>query len=100
MHESVAAHLDPKKIADVYLYGSEMAHLYKALEDKFEKEHLHIFKKEEKELLKSELSNQLAVTDTVFLKGSNGMGLSEIVEYLLNNQFLLILLNHLLFVKV
>ncbi|MEG0286367.1 MAG: UDP-N-acetylmuramoyl-tripeptide--D-alanyl-D-alanine ligase [Vagococcus sp.] len=85
MHESVAAHLDPKKIADVYLYGSEMAHLYKALEDKFEKEHLHLFKKEEKELLKSELSNQLAVTDTVFLKGSNGMGLSEIVEYLLNN---------------
>ena len=85
MHESIADYLDPEKISDVYLYGSEMASLYTVLEVKFKKEQLHLFKKEEKEQLKSELSGQLTVTDTVFLKGSNGMGLSEVVDYLLNN---------------
>lgn len=85
MHESIAEHLNPNQIGAVYLYGSEMANLYTVLASKFKKEQLHLFKKEEKEQLKSELSNQLTVTDTVFLKGSNGMGLSEVVDYLLNN---------------
>ena len=83
MHESVSEHLDPEKIDEVFLYGSDMASLYEVIQSKFEK--CYLFKKEEKEKLKKELSEKLTTQDTVFLKASNGMGLKEIVDYLLNN---------------
>lgn len=85
MHESVAEHLHPELISDVYLYGSEMASLFNALEGKFPEDCLHLFEKDEKEELKQALEKNLITSDTVFLKGSNGMGLKEIVDYLLNN---------------
>ncbi|HCM89618.1 UDP-N-acetylmuramoyl-tripeptide--D-alanyl-D-alanine ligase [Vagococcus fluvialis] len=85
MHESVSEHLNPEKIDEVFLYGSEMVALYEMIQLKFETDKCRLFKKEEKEDLKKELGYKLKTQDTVFLKASNGMGLKEIVDYLLNN---------------
>lgn len=85
MHESVAAHLDPEAIAEVYLYGEEMAALLEKIKAHFSQEQLHYFKKDEKDQLIQELKQNLHTSDTVFLKASNGMGLKEVVDELLKN---------------
>ena len=85
MHESVASHLDPNLIDEVYLYGEEMTALYEKLMSVFVAEKVYLFKKEEKETLMNTLNENLQSTDTVFLKASNGMGLKEVVDYLLKN---------------
>lgn len=85
MHESVAKHLSPEEIDTVYLYGTEMKYLFEKLTNQFSENNIYLFEKENKENLIKALSNEINPTDTIFLKGSNGMGLKEIVEYLLNN---------------
>lgn len=85
MHESVASHLSPEEIDTVYLYGTEMKYLFEKLTNQFSENNIYLFEKENKENLIKALSNEINPTDTIFLKGSNGMGLKEIVEYLLNN---------------
>lgn len=85
MHESVAKHLSPEEIDAVYLYGTEMRYLFEKLTNQFSENNIYLFEKENKENLIKALSNEINPTDTIFLKGSNGMGLKEIVEYLLNN---------------
>ncbi|MFI3603366.1 UDP-N-acetylmuramoyl-tripeptide--D-alanyl-D-alanine ligase [Vagococcus fluvialis] len=85
MHESVAKHLSPEEIDTVYLYGIEMKYLFEKLTNQFSENNIYLFEKENKENLIKALSNEINPTDTIFLKGSNGMGLKEIVEYLLNN---------------
>lgn len=85
MHESVAKHLSPEEIDAVYLYGTEMKYLFEKLTNQFSENNISLFEKENKENLIKALSNEINPTDTIFLKGSNGMGLKEIVEYLLNN---------------
>ncbi|NKC66475.1 UDP-N-acetylmuramoyl-tripeptide--D-alanyl-D-alanine ligase [Vagococcus fluvialis] len=85
MHESVAKHLSPEEIDAVYLYGTEMRYLFEKLTNQFSENNISLFEKENKENLIKALSNEINPTDTIFLKGSNGMGLKEIVEYLLNN---------------
>ena len=85
MHSSVSEHLDPEKIAEVFLYGSEISTLSDVLKEKFDTANIHLFGKEEKEALKNAVNQSLQPHDTVFLKASNGMGLKEVVDYLLNN---------------
>lgn len=85
MHESVAQHLSPEEIDTVYLYGTQMKFLFEVLKNKFSENKIYLFEKENKSQLMQELSKQLVPSDTIFLKGSNGMGLKEIVDYLLNN---------------
>ena len=85
MHESVADHLSPDNIDTVYLYGTEMKNLFEKLTNQFSENKIYLFEKENKENLMKALSNEIKPSDTIFLKGSNGMGLKEIVDYLLNN---------------
>lgn len=85
MHESVASHIDPTAITEVYLYGEQMTYLYEKLKETFPAEKLHHFNKNEKEKLMAQLGQNIVYSDTVFLKASNGMGLREVVDYLLNN---------------
>lgn len=85
MHESVSAHLSPEIIDEVYLYGQEMSYLYEVLKETYATDKCHWFSKEDKKALMDSLGEKVTPTDTVFLKGSNGMGLKEIVDYLLNN---------------
>lgn len=83
MHESIAEHISPTRIDRVYLYGSQMESLFRLLDGKMPKGSLHFYRKDEKKELMAELSKNLQPKDTVFLKASNGMGLSDVVEYLL-----------------
>jgi len=62
-----------------------MKYLFEKLTNQFSENNIYLFEKENKENLIKALSNEINPTDTIFLKGSNGMGLKEIVEYLLNN---------------
>lgn len=85
MHRQVAAHLSAEKINHVFLYGREMNQLYQELSNTFDSNALHYYAPEAKELLMTDLGATLTSNDTVFLKASNGMGLNEVVDYLLNN---------------
>lgn len=83
MHESIAEHISPNDLEQVYLYGEEMNALYNLLNERMPKGSLHFYQKNEKKELMENLSSQLQPKDTVFLKASNGMGLNEVVEFLL-----------------
>lgn len=83
MHASVSAHLNPDEISEVVLYGTEMNALYQALKEKYPERQIHYFCKEDKEKLMDTLKSLLEPVDMVVLKGSNGMGLNEVVTKLL-----------------
>lgn len=85
MHESVAEHISPQKIDQVYLYGEHMASLYNVLHNRMPQGSIHFYRKTEKKEMMTHLSEKIQPKDTVFLKASNGMGLSEVVEFLLKS---------------
>lgn len=83
MHASVSQHLNPTDINEVFLYGNEMVALRDILKEKYSEEQIHYFTKEEKSDLISELKSILKPTDMVVLKASNGMGLNEVLNNLI-----------------
>lgn len=85
LHESMAEHIDPEKIARVFLYGQRMTVLYQKLLPIFGPERVAHFTVEAKLNLISQLKNNLQPTDMLMLKGSNSMKLIGIVENLLEN---------------
>lgn len=84
MHEAMAVHLSPETIERVFLYGSDMGSLAKALEKVYPMGSLFYYEKEEKRELIKELKQTVAPNDLVVLKASNGMGLAEVVDSLIN----------------
>lgn len=85
MHASVSEHLNPKEIAEVLLYGTEMKALYNTLKKNYPENKVHYFTKEEKNSLIDTLQSILKAEDMVVIKGSNGMGLNEVVEQLMKS---------------
>lgn len=83
MHEEMEKSLHPDTITDVYLYGPMMKYLYECLKDRYDESHLHYFEIDEKEQMMHQLESNISNQDMVLLKASNGMGLSEVVERLL-----------------
>ncbi|WP_321388569.1 UDP-N-acetylmuramoyl-tripeptide--D-alanyl-D-alanine ligase [uncultured Enterococcus sp.] len=83
MHRSVGEYLKPQEIAEVFLYGEEMQSLYEKLQAAYG-EHIYHYEKEQKNNLIQALQAVLKPQDMVVLKGSNGMGLSEVVAALQN----------------
>lgn len=83
MHRSVEKYLNPKEISDVFLYGEEMTSLYEALKDRYSG-HVHHYQKKAKKTLIQDVQDTLTSQDIVVLKGSNGMGLAEVVAALQN----------------
>lgn len=79
MHVSMKEHLSDR-FDEVFLYGSEMKALAKALQERPFK--VYHFEKTEKAALIAQLKQQLKATDTLLLKGSNGMGLAEVIAHL------------------
>uniref|UniRef100_UPI00403F017B UDP-N-acetylmuramoyl-tripeptide--D-alanyl-D- alanine ligase n=1 Tax=Candidatus Enterococcus willemsii TaxID=1857215 RepID=UPI00403F017B len=77
MHAQMAEHIGNQYDA-IFLYGSEMASLNKALVEFAGK----VYYFEEKDALIKTLKEQLLPTDTLLLKGSNGMGLAEVIAQL------------------
>ncbi|MHC5269160.1 UDP-N-acetylmuramoyl-tripeptide--D-alanyl-D-alanine ligase [Enterococcus sp. LJL98] len=79
MHEAMAEHMN-ERYDGVFLFGSEMAALYEKLKNRsFD---VHYFPVAEKPALIATLQATLQPNDSVLLKGSNGMGLTEIVQEL------------------
>lgn len=85
LHEGMSAHLSPSEIQEVYLYGPEMAALKDKLTETYQSEDLHFYEKNEKEELVNDLKKSVQPEDLVVLKGSNGMGLAEIVKKMMKN---------------
>lgn len=83
MHCSVEEYLNPQEISEVFLYGEEMTSLYDTLKDRY-KGHIHHYQKDEKAGLIQDIQAVLSPQDMVVLKGSNGMGLAEVVTALQN----------------
>jgi UDP-N-acetylmuramoyl-tripeptide--D-alanyl-D-alanine ligase len=82
MHCQIADHLDPAEVTEVFLYGSQMGQLYAVLQSKYHEKNIHHYEKDQKPALMKELAETLQPEDLVVLKGSNGMGLKEIIDYL------------------
>ena len=81
MHAGMADHLD-ERFDLIFLYGSEMQALKRALDQSRLADRVHFFSKEEKAALITQLQKELQPTDSSVLKGSNGMGLVEVIDSL------------------
>lgn len=81
MHAGMADHLD-ERFDLIFLYGSEMQALKRALDQSRLADRVHFFSKEEKAALITQLQKELQPTDSIVLKGSNGMGLVEVIDSL------------------
>ncbi len=82
MHAGMAAHIDDT-VQMVFLYGPEMKILQNRLTQQGFAGQIYHFDKEEKTGLINALIKTLSPEDSVVLKGSNGMGLSEVVDALI-----------------
>lgn len=83
MHESLAPYINPNDFEEVFLYGPEMSYLFDVLVDKFGVEHLHYYETRQKEFLMMDVKDAVNYDVMILLKGSNGMGLKEVVDYLM-----------------
>ena len=81
MHAAMAAHIDDSYDI-VFLYGAEMTALLNALTEKDANLTVYHFDKPNKSALIQMIKAELGPADSILLKGSNGMGLSEVVEAL------------------
>ena len=84
MHEEIADHLETSEIAEVFLYGSEMNHLFMKLKEKYPENQVHYFSENRKSNLVENIKKNLQPNDMIVLKASNGMGLSEVINNLVD----------------
>lgn len=82
MHAAMAEHIDGTKVAEVFLYGSEMAALDKALAKQQPDLEVHYFPNGKMTELTRAIKDTLEPDDLVLLKGSNGMELDKLVNAL------------------
>ncbi|MGM0125441.1 UDP-N-acetylmuramoyl-tripeptide-D-alanyl-D-alanine ligase [Enterococcus sp. AZ194] len=83
MHAQMADHFDAS-FSKVFLYGEEMQALKTRLDSQNSPIDVQLFSKNEKPALIKAIIQALQPTDLVVLKGSNGMGLAEVVKELEN----------------
>ena len=80
LHASLADQIDPAKIQEVYLVGSEMAALRdKLLEDGYPKEAIHYYQADQLDQLTADLKADLTDQDMVLLKASHGIHLENVL---------------------
>lgn len=81
MHASMAEHLDPADFAGVYLYGPQMKALYEKLNEKYPDLYVQYFETDKEQLIAT-VKEEIRPEDSIVLKGSNGMGLIDVVKQL------------------
>lgn len=81
MHAAMAEHIN-NEFAAVFLYGAEMKALFHALTEKDGDFTVYHFDQRDKREMVTLLKGELQPTDTILLKGSNGMGLADVVKQL------------------
>lgn len=67
---------------EIYLYGDEIKGLKLALADRYPALSVHYYAKADKAQMLQAVKDSLQPTDSIVLKGSNGLGLIEVVEAL------------------
>ncbi|MDT2736002.1 UDP-N-acetylmuramoyl-tripeptide--D-alanyl-D-alanine ligase [Enterococcus pseudoavium] len=82
LHTSMVEHINDQDFQEIFLYGDEMKGLKLALADRYPTLSVHYFSKNDKSQLMTAIKNSLQAEDSIVLKGSNGMGLIEVVEFL------------------
>ena len=82
LHAGLEDSLDPAIINEVYLFGTEMKHLYDAVKDKYTDQTIHYYSEEQMEKMISDLEEDIKPDDIVVLKGSHGMHLEKVVDRL------------------
>lgn len=83
LHAGLAASLDHAAIAEVYLYGDEMAALRDALLTKYPADAIHYYAAGTQQKLIINLLANVKSVDLVMLKGSHGMHLENVLQALL-----------------
>lgn len=81
MHASMAEHLDPADFTGVYLYGPQMKALYEKLNEKYPDLYVQYFETDKEQLIAT-VKEEIRPEDSIVLKGSNGMGLIDVVKQL------------------
>ncbi|WP_281165850.1 UDP-N-acetylmuramoyl-tripeptide--D-alanyl-D-alanine ligase [Liquorilactobacillus sicerae] len=82
MHASLAQAIDPQKIAEVFLCGTQVKTLAAELVDKFSAAQLHLYDLNHQSQLIADLKNSLKAKDLVMLKGSHGIHLENVLAAL------------------
>ncbi|WP_283595860.1 UDP-N-acetylmuramoyl-tripeptide--D-alanyl-D-alanine ligase [Limosilactobacillus vaginalis] len=83
LHASLAANIDPKKIEEVYLVGSEMENLQDALEKQgYPASAIHHYSTAELDKLVADLQATINADDLVLLKASHGIHLEKVLAEL------------------
>lgn len=82
LHASMVDHINDQDFQEIYLYGEEIKGLKVALADRYPTLAVHHFNKEAKQQMIATIKASLKAEDSIVLKGSNGMGLIEVVEAL------------------
>ncbi|WP_283679334.1 UDP-N-acetylmuramoyl-tripeptide--D-alanyl-D-alanine ligase [Lentilactobacillus sp. Marseille-Q4993] len=81
MHASLASELNPSKINDVFLVGSDIKALYDKLAPEYG-DHVRLFSKDSLDQVTSELQSLAKPGDAIMLKASHGIHLENIVSQL------------------
>lgn len=79
MHRQMANHINGS-FAEVYLFGTEMQALYQELQKS--QAQVYYFSEENKQDMIASLKQDIQPQDSLLLKGSNGMGLAEVISAL------------------
>ncbi|GCF93897.1 UDP-N-acetylmuramoyl-tripeptide--D-alanyl-D-alanine ligase [Enterococcus florum] len=82
LHNKMIEHINEADYSEIFLYGGEIAGLSLALKAKYPGLAVHYFAKGQKQQLIQTVKEKLMPEDSILLKGSNGMGLIEVIEAL------------------
>ena len=86
MHQSLASHIDPKKVDSVFLVGTDIKVLADSLKSKFANNKIHYYLASELDLLAKDLNGVLGTNDAVMLKASHGIHLEKVLVKLVSTQ--------------
>jgi len=82
LHVNMVEHINDQDFQEIYLYGDEIKGLKLALADRYPALSVHYYAKADKAQMLQAVKDSLQPTDSIVLKGSNGLGLIEVVEAL------------------
>ncbi|MGM0213962.1 UDP-N-acetylmuramoyl-tripeptide--D-alanyl-D-alanine ligase [Enterococcus sp. AZ109] len=82
LHRNMVDHLNDQEFAAVYLYGEQMKNLAEVIAVRYPRLAVQSFAANEKIAMIEAIKRELQPEDSIVLKGSNGMGLLEVIDAL------------------
>ena len=81
LHQGLSQVLDPGEIPYVFLFGTEMEHLYQVLQAKYDDDHLY-WEADSHQAIAYRVEAELQAGDILLVKSSNGVNLLSVVAML------------------